>query len=99
MLELIRTNANRNPNGKDRTTLSRMAAAFSAGMVITAVLAYVPVFTGISTNDSTQDSAVPTPSSAPEFSKSGGSPDGDYPARPNMSAPVYTPYKEGIFSV
>ena len=99
MFEVIRSIANRNPNGKDRTTLSRMAAAFSAGMIITAVLACIPVISNILTEDSVQNSAVPTPSSAGEFLTPGGSPDGDYHTEPNNGAPVYAPYKEGIFSV
>lgn len=99
MLEVIRKIANRNRDGKVSATLPRMVVAFTAGMVITAVLAYVPVITDIITHNLSQESAVPAPSNAPDFLKPGGSPDGSHPAEQNMSALVYAPWQKGIFSL
>lgn len=99
MLEVIRKIANRSQEGKVSATLLRMAVAFTAGMVITAVLAYVPIITDILVHNFSHESAVPAPSDAPDFLKPGGSPDGSHPVKQNMSALVYTPFKEGVFSV
>ena len=76
-----------------------MAIAFIAGMVVTAALAYIPVITDIFSHELSQESAVPAPLDAPDFIKPGGSPDGSHPVNQNMSALVYTPFKEGVFPV
>lgn len=98
MWEIIRGTTSRKQDGKDSATLLRMAVAFTAGMVITAVLAYVPIITDILAHNFSQESAVPAPSDAPDFLKPGGSPDGSHPAKQDMSVLVYTPFKEGVFS-
>jgi len=97
MLEVIRKPAKQNQEGKVNATLPRMVVAFAAGMVITAVLAYVPVITDILARNLSQESAVPAPSSAPGFLESGGSPDDSHPVKQNMSALVYALLQEGIF--
>jgi hypothetical protein len=94
MFELMRKSVNRTREDKANATLLRMVVAFTAGMVITAFLAYVPVITDILAHNFSQESAVPAPPNGPDFHKPGSG-----PAEQKMSALVYTPCKEGAFSV
>jgi hypothetical protein len=99
MFELMRKSVNRTREDKANATLLRMVVAFTAGMVITAFLAYVPAITDILAHNFSQESAVPAPSNGPDFHKPGSGPEGSGPAEQKMSALVYTPCKEGAFSV
>ena len=77
---------------KPNAALPRMAVAFITGMVLTAILAYIPVITDIFNNISNQEHAAPAPSYALPN-------DGSYPDQQNTRAPVYAPQIEGTFTV
>ena len=93
--EIRATTARLFQRGKPDAALPRKAVAFIAGMVITAVLAYVPIITDMFTNIPNREHAAPAPSYAP----AGGHTDGSYPDQQNTRAPVYAPRIEGTFTV
>jgi len=94
MYEFISRDTNRKHDGLDSVTRLRMIIAFIAGMVITAVLAQIPVVTDIFSPRIDQDSVIPAPVDAPDFLKSGGS----YPAIHINYELVYAPLNEATFS-
>lgn len=98
MWEVIRGITHRKQDGKKRTTLPQMASAFIAGMVITAVLAYLPLITDILSHNLSEESAVPAPSEAPDSLKPDGSYEGNTPAKHFIYELVYAPFDEAILS-
>lgn len=98
MWGVIRKIARRKQDGRESTTLPRMVAAFTAGMVITAVLAYLPLVADILSRNPGHEPAIPAPAEAPDLLNPARNHDGSTPAEQTIYALVYAPCEEATFS-
>ena len=79
---------------KSSTSRSRMAVAFTAGMVITAVLAQVTPFADTRFPQLIHEPVIPAQQDAADTLKPGSIPEGIKPVKPGMYEMVYGPAGE-----